>query len=533
MTTLIFLASLLAQDVAPPIPTGTSAEFQATAYRVETALGEGKFDLAKALIGRLPSTKVTYSWDDTLVPVSFKGAYLAARDAAFADWSRMVPEVTFEKSDRPLIKFSFQQSLPVPPDGVLPAGAAHFYSDDASEPRVECVIALKRDNPPVSTIPRSVQNEVGFAVGSFLGLAKMPRPIGYMGRSDGTVELQMRVIPSDVKMARKTLEFVGTLRDAAEKKTRLAPSRPEAYITPTALKSEPVSQGTPMEFTLEVTNKGNAVMELRAVPDCGCIHISCPVTVQPGLTGLIRVLVDTSAVWGPFHKRFNIYTNDPDQSYRTIEIVSKVVPAYRLLSSSRSNVVLVEDDGGRADLYLSVNPKAPFKVTGVVVNGVKAVADFEPWSGKMADPDMGEDAIDRQGYKISLLASPTQRQGRVPMTLVISTDSPTLKTLTEPLYAQWGIVAMPERMYFGEVSGKDVVGQVFLTRPGKPFKVTGLSSDSPYLTVKAEPFRTNEVRVSAVLSATAPAGAFSAKIIVKTDDPKKPTVEIPVTAVMK
>jgi len=514
------------------MPAGSSPGFQATAYKVEEMLGESKFDEARELLKRLPAESFSLDWDDSGVPVELRARYAMARDGAIADWTKAIPGLQILLKVKGTIKVSFKQTLPPAPDRVIPAGAVFFTSDSAAEPRIEAVIALKRDTQPTLIDPRHVQNEVGYAIGSFLGIANLPRPVGYMGRMDQTSLLQLRVNPREIEVARENLAFVTILKTAVEKKIPLSPTKPQMFIDRSILDGQEVPQDEPMNFSLEVTNRGNATLKLRGFTECGCIHVGAPLSVEPGQSGLIQVTVDTNGLAGPFHKVFVIYSNDPENSEQIVKIKAWVTPRYRLLQESGAGAVVLSEDNLKQNFFFVVDQKRPFNVTGVKVNGIKAIAEFEPWEGTMPDPAIEEPAKPRKGYKLTLLASPTEHIRRSPMTFAISTDSKTMPIIYETMYVQWGISA-PADVNFGEIP-KAQTGLYFLvSQPGKPFKIRSVESDTDVIKTSVEPMKNGDYRVIVTLLAIVPVGRIDANITIKTDDPKQPVIKVRVLGIVR
>ena len=249
--TTIFLAGLLisqtaALDAAPALPLGSSGEFQATAYRVETLLEEGKFAEAAKLAERLPKRQFTLHWDATGIPVRMTSLYLTACNDAIQDWSKFVNGMQVRFAEKGEVKVSFKETLPPPPDSVYPAGATFFTSDSSAEPRIEAVIALKRDIPPVAIGPRQVQNEVGYAIGAYFGLSRNPKVAGYMGRLDTLGDARLHANLADGKLIEELLTLSDTLRAAAKNKVRLKTSKPTAAINPSVLKHPDMNAGDPL-----------------------------------------------------------------------------------------------------------------------------------------------------------------------------------------------------------------------------------------------------------------------------------------------
>ena len=274
-------------------------------------------------------------------------------------------------------------------------------------------------------------------------------------------------------------------------------------------------------------------MLLKAIPECGCIHLTCPPKVMPGQVGVVYVDVDTSLFPGAFNKAFEIFTNDPETPNRRIPIISRFIPRFQFISPAGGNFIVMDDLGAKQDVFLAINPAKPFKVKSVRVSGISGIAEFAPWEGVMADPMKGEDALPRKGYKISFLLSPTEKKGRVPVGVIVETDSPDFPSLIATFSVQWGILVEPERIYFGEIPRKDYVAHFIVSRPGKPFKITGVSTDSEFISASYDLGRGGGYKVSVLLSEKAPFGELTGKVTVKTDDPKQSVIVVPVRAVFK
>lgn len=532
MHALFLIPFLLKADPAPLMPTGSSPEFQATAYKVEQLLGDSKFEEAAQLLKRLPNKTVTLQWDDSAVPELDKVAFAEARDGAIRDWKAAVPGFDVQVKQKGDIKVSFTDVLPPAAGKVEPAGAVFFTSDSPTEPRTEAVIALKRATPPERVVKRVIQNEVGYAIGSYLGIAKLPRPVGYMGRVDLSVALEMRVNPYEIQVAKGNLTFVDVLANAVTKKLALTPTKPEMFINPSSLEGGEVPQDEPMKFSLEVTNRGNAPLNLRGFTECGCMHVGAPTTIEPGSTGLVQVVVDTGGLVGPFDKNFVVYSNDPEKSEQVVRVKAWVTPKYRFLRKDGPSAIVFAENNLKHEFFLAIDPKRPFTVSGVKINGVKAIADFEPWEGDLADPSLNEAAKPRKGYKITILASPSEQFGRVPVTFVISTDLKTFPTLYETVYAQWGISA-PKDLNFGEVPKAEASVYFIMTRPGQPFKVLSVESDTDVVKASFVAMKNGDYKVTTTMLATVPVGRLNANITITTDDPKQSKIVVKVLAVVR
>lgn len=75
-----------------------------------------------------------------------------------------------------------------------------------------------------------------------------------------------------------------------------------------------VKAGTPLNFTFEVRNEGEAVLEIKSVsPSCGCTTSNFDKSIAPGKTGGITLAVEkTDGYKGEITKTATVTTNDPD-----------------------------------------------------------------------------------------------------------------------------------------------------------------------------------------------------------------------------
>lgn len=536
------LASVLLLQAAgqpaalPQVRPGTSSAFQEAVRGVKTALIAGKFDEASKLVSHLPKPELTFSWDDSAVPSARRSAFIAARDKAFAVWSQDSSSPTFrEVKSGADLKFSFSDVLPKSQESNLVQGAVFLTTFLPGEPKVDAVIGLKRGEPLRQVEAMHVSMEVMYAVGASFGLERMPKPGGAMGRTDSVLMLPPSVSPAESIGVRENLLVVDKLRSlAAAKKPVKAEETPVAFIDVKQLNGGEVMQYEPMPMSFQVTNQGTVPLTFQVVPDCSCFSVVYTGTVAPGATNMVKVDVNTGLFPGPLHKSIFVYTNDPDKSVTRIDVHGNVKPIYRFLRSDNDAAVVVPATGKKVTVYLTMPENRPFLVMKAAVAGVKGTVSYEPWDGYLADPEFDEPAKARQGYKFELDLKPGQIQGRFPITLECATNDSLLKTLNYTLYIQSGIVASPARIFLGEILQKtEVRAFTVLSRPGQPFKVTKLVSDSEFVKVSQETFENGDIKIIATIDGRQPIGTFKAQITALTTDPKQPKIPIDIQGVVK
>lgn len=533
MTLGLWLTLVLGQKADPQLvplcPPGASEAFQATYFRAAEALERGDFSGASKLAARLPKPSFTIGWDDSAVPADRKATFRRTLDRAIRAWTGTFTDLKITVAAKGDIQVSFTPALPMDPESRLPAGAVFLASDDAKDPRIEAVIALKRLAPAVTVEAPQVEAEVAFAIGSYLGLARSPRLGSAMARTDGMSQLPTMVAPLERQIGRENLRISEVIRQAAAAKKKMLAAKPEASLNPAGLTEVVGLQGTIIERSIEVVNRGRAPVRYRVIPDCSCFTLAYSGEVEPGGTGLIRVLIDTTEFPGPMNKVLVFYSNDPEVPVRTIPVTGAVTPAYRVIKEGPPGNVVIGPTGGVETFFVVMPEDQPFTIKGTQIAGVSAVTEVEPFEGMLADPDLGEGQKKRKGYRVSVLFSPMREPGRLLATLTIATSSQKFPFLRQSFNVQQGIVANPTSLFLGEVKKEPTRAWILVTRPGRPFKVKSVTSDHPAFQASVEQIGTGDNhKVIVVFSGKADIGPISATIKVTTDDPEQPTLLIPV-----
>jgi len=517
----------------PTLPAGSSPDIGQAFAAIEEPMSKGDFAEATNRLKLLPTLTVGYSWDDSKIPANQRPDFADARDDALRQWSQKVPGLTFKASEKPQIKFSFEPTLATVPDTGMPRGIALFFSDDLTKPRMEAVIGLKRGNPLEPTSDISVHNEVLFAIGSYLGMSPHPFPTAAMGRQDYQMQARNMVDLRELGMVGNIQIAIGQLKDGIKKGRKFVPTRPKLDCNPDQIDHEPVLQGTPVDLSLQVNNTGEGAISYIVIPDCGCISATPGGLVDSGGSSIVRVRINTSEIAGSFSKHLIVLSNDVENPVRMIPIKVQTMARYRFLSDT-GPVAIVGDSGLDANVYFVTPSGNPMEITGIQTAGNPATVSYEPWKGDLADPDMQEGSKPREGYRIKLHLAQPEVSGRSALGLLVKTTDPQYPELRFTLFVQKGIAVMPSQMYFGEIGHVQRTGSIVLSRPGKPFKITKIDSDSAFVKATAKMVKgDSEYRLDVVYDGKALEGDLRATITVLTDDPKQPKILIPVLATIR
>lgn len=522
------LAFVLATlDPGLVLPPSTSSELSQTCLAVEKALAKGDKDLAKQEAALLPKRAFVIEWDDSAVPATVRPTLLRVRQAAIGSWERVLGvRPTFGPNADVAFHFSAER-----PSLDLPPATSKFAF--GSGPRLGATIALLRGDDGQSASPAELFNDIGYAIGMYLGLADDPLVGSVMHRDDRHTLRPSGVTVGNIKVAEVILNVADQLRRDVEEGVPVKVASPVLSLSPTNVDAPPVLQGVPIPLEFKVSNKGTAPLTYDLVPDCGCFSQVAPGTVAPGETASLTTTISTIEWMGTQHKGLVLYTNDPDHPNVTIHVAFTSTPASRLYRPEGDTVIV--PPGGCTIAVLLTFPNASHMLpTSYEVTGpVNAQTTMEPWDGNAADPEMNEPAKPRQGYRFHIKLPGDLPLGRTPMSLAVQTDDPRFPVLRYDFYLQKGIVSLPDSVFFGDM--KAAATQSFrLSRHGKPFQVLGVETNNRCLTATARSVRgQEEYQVDVTYKGGAPEGDFLAVVDVRTDDPKQPKIEVQVTGTVR
>lgn len=531
MLPLLVLMAAQTTPLGPVIPQGANRSFLESAMMVQQLLAQSKFVEARKAANALPRPEVRYRIDLADVPKARQADVTNAVERAIADWTKSIPELKFTPATDGTIhlRFAFSEKLP---DGELniPQGSVIMTSTSPEDPRIDATIGLNRSNPAIPALSAEIQNEASFAIASYFGFERTYNNGLVTFRSDMPGMTAQKVSGREISGTRRLLSVVDRLRSLATAETVVIPARPQIFIEAKELDVPGVKQGEFAAFALQVTNNGNAPLALRAESECACYVAEGPRQIEAGRTELIRAMVNTRDFTGKLEKRIRFFSNDPDFPLKEVMVRTVVTPAYRLIDPG-PEVIELTDEGAKGEMILLLDENTKWKPTSVRVDGFKNTVAMEPWEGEIADPEHNEPARKGKGYRFKVNFENSTLEGRSPATLVILTDAEDdlFKVIRRNFELQRGIVASPPSVYFGDIPNKPTTAFLYLSSAGKPFKITKIESDKPYITAEARLFRGDrQYRLEVTFKGEAVPGFLNGTLTVHTDDPSRPTIQIPI-----
>lgn len=522
----------------PPTTAGASSDFLMLVESIREALSQRKFEEAEKLVQLLPVADVRVSVDDRRVPADRKAEYRDAVDRALGGWRELADVVRLVRvpaggDARPVIRVSFVDRLAPPEGQTEPRGAAITFANEPGEIPIELTIALARGLAEEQATGFDVHNEVLYAIAVYFGIAASPVSGSAASRSDAPYATFHRASTAEMFLANENLALAARLRQAVQERRTVEAQAPRIAVDPPRHQVSGLTQGDSFRFSIQITNTGSGLLQLRTSADCGCVVLARVPSVAPGQTVLLPVTVDTTDFPGKQLKRVFIYSNDAEDPLHIVPIEFEATPAFRFLSDVGQNV-LVGPGGSFVPIVLALPDGTSWRVRRAQVDGVEATVTYEPWRGQMADPELGEGPRARSGYRFVVAFPPNSVPGRRFATLVVETDSDQMPVLRYSMMVQSGIVALPERVFFGNITAEPRRAAFLLSRPGAGFRILGIESDEKSLTASARPVRGNEeYRIEVLFDGKAPIGRMDAVLTIRTDDPAQPEIRVPVLAVIR
>jgi hypothetical protein len=290
------------------------------------------------------------------------------------------------------------------------------------------------------------------------------------------------------------------------------------------LESAVVEEGTVVPFEFEVTNRGQADLEISQVkPGCGCTVTQWDRVIKPGGHGVIAAQMNTLYFRSVVTKHLTVFSNDPDQPQLDLRITAHLLPLVKI-SPGTSAELVVDEKPATLEFTLERSGGKPMKIVQVIASAAFIKAETTPLPG--------------QGrYKLTVTATPDAPLGRTAVPVAVWTDMDKAQTMTFVITVDRGIVTIPPMLFFGVVPQEVKTPREAVTtlvRNSSSFHVKSITVSDPKLSPRLETIRDGaEYRVTVSYAGGWDAGVQRRTLTVTTDDPKQPVIEIGVQAAVQ
>jgi hypothetical protein len=317
--------------------------------------------------------------------------------------------------------------------------------------------------------------------------------------------------------------------------TVLAAGKPKATIAEPLKDVGTVPKGDKIVHDFVIKNEGDADLQITNVqPACGCTVADFDKVIKPGQTGKVHAVVDSSTFSGPISKGVSVFTNDPDHPQIELTIHAKVEP-YISIKPGYARYITVQGEPLEGNIAQTL--WAP-DGTSWDITGVDSPFPFLTVTYHEAKPE--ERLPDAKGkqWKVEMKLSNQAKVGPLSDYVTVHTNHPKQKIVQIPVsgFVRPVVAATPPNADFGKIELKEPLRKALNIRnfATEPIKVTSVDPTLPKgIETKLETLEEGrEYQVRIILNPELAKGPFLGKLVIHTDSPKVPTLEVEVKGIV-
>jgi hypothetical protein len=317
--------------------------------------------------------------------------------------------------------------------------------------------------------------------------------------------------------------------------TVLAAGKPKATIAEPLKDVGTVSKGDKIVHDFVIKNEGDADLQITNVqPACGCTVAEFDKVIKPGQTGKVHAVVDSATFSGPISKGVSVFTNDPEHPQIELTIHAKVEP-YISIKPGYARYITVQGEPLEGNIAQTL--WAP-DGTSWDITSIDSPFPFLAVTFHEAKPE--ERLPDAKGkqWKVEMKLSNQAKVGPLSDYVTVHTNHPKQKIVQIPVsgFVRPVVATTPPNADFGKIELKEPLKKALNIRnfATEPIKVTSVDPTLPKgIDAKLETLEEGrEYQVRIVLSPELAKGPFLGKLVIHTDSPKVPTLEVEVKGIV-
>jgi hypothetical protein len=296
-----------------------------------------------------------------------------------------------------------------------------------------------------------------------------------------------------------------------------------------------VAKGDNATHDFTIKNDGTADLQITNVqPACGCTVARYDKLIAPGKTGSIHVVVDTTTFTGAIAKSVTVYTNDPENPQIQLTVRAKVEPFIAVKPGyARYLVVRGEAQQGNIAQTLWATDGQPFDITSIDSPMPALKATFREATAKERQPDVKG----KQWHVEMTLSNDLAPVGALVAYLGIHTTHPKQKLVEIPIsgFVRPIIAVTPPEADFGKVDLKEPRRFTFAVKnyATEPINLTSVDAGLKGVGAELKPLESGRnYSLQLTLKPDLGKGPFERKIMLHTDSPKVPVVEVAIKGVV-
>jgi Protein of unknown function (DUF1573) len=289
-----------------------------------------------------------------------------------------------------------------------------------------------------------------------------------------------------------------------------------------------VAKSDKVSHDFEIRNDGTVALNITDVKAaCGCTVVSYDKTVAPGKIGKVHVIVDTTSFTGPIAKGVTVFTDDPGNPQIALTIRAKVEP-YIAVKPGYARFVTVRGEAKEGDVVQTLwAPDAgPMDI-------VKVDSPF-PWiTVKFHEAQEGERLPDIKvkQWRVDIILSNDAPVGPIAAMVAVHTTHAKQKLVEIPVsgFIRPVIAVTPPTADMGKFEVKEAIHRSFDVRnfATEPIKVIGVDPLGPGIEANVQALEEGrEYSLRLTISPNVPKGPLHTKLVLHTDSPRLPIVEV-------
>ncbi|MFN7171182.1 MAG: hypothetical protein ACK4P3_00125 [Fimbriimonadaceae bacterium] len=513
-------------DYRAELPPGSSELAYRLIERIQEQTAEGNQKTALQIAARLPSNRLTYSWDDSALTDAQKRDAQRAMDEVSKTLQTILYNFTIERAEKGLIHVEWVEKVQEGGEDTWKPQVI-FTSTALDEPVVEAVISFQTAGG-IGRSQRQLEDSLYSAAKEFFLL----NPELIYRNVDPAVQVNLPINQFEVAFIRNSLVIGDSIRAALQNEQKIVIDRPEPVLDVRALELGSARQGDSLWFEIQVTNLGKGALQSRVRPDCGCLLVTDALRVEPGGTFVLAGQLDTVEFVGSLTKNIEFLTNDPGRPFLSVDVMAQVEPLFRLLGIPQRPIV-VEAPGAVHEIFFEPQQGESIEVTAASLAGSPAEVTVTAGERELDDPLMGEPSKSRKGYIIQIRFTEEPFVPRSVVTLNLATSHPRFRTLATNFMVQQSMFVEPVSAFWGRISSPSEL-RITLESPGQPISITKIEIPNTSFRAKdlsSAPAERHQI-VLEYLGDGVP-GPVQETIRIHTSNPKRPIVEVPMSAIIE
>ncbi len=290
-----------------------------------------------------------------------------------------------------------------------------------------------------------------------------------------------------------------------------------------------VAKGDNVAHDFVIKNDGTGELQITNVqPACGCTVARYDKTIAPGKTGTVHVVIDTTTFSGAIAKYVTVYTNDPDNPQIQLTVKAKIEPYIAIKPGyARFIVVRGEAQQGVITQSLSATDGQPFDITGVDSPMPALKVTYREATAKERQAD-----VKGKQWRVEMALSNDQAPvGAIATYVTVHTNHPKEKLVQIPVsgFVRPILAVTPPVIDFGKFDLKEPRRFTFDVKnyATEQIKLTSVDPSGKGIGAELQPVDPGRhYSVHLTLKPDLGKGPFEGKLMVHTDSPKVPVVEV-------